>query len=319
MKREIFSCLFLIFLMACNSKGNKMAENKHSSNEDILQKNLQSVRTDKPTSQINKNKLAKDLYNAVYGDHVELVQKVLAENIDPNICRGESGWADSNPLNVVAEGFHNTYYRRRNGEIIPDPADDVKVLQLLLDAGADINRRPYIWNRVYIYNNKNFDQIKRQRRADNESIEFNDMKDQIDCFIADANRLLEAFLKAGADPDKLGHPYPFSVEAMRTRITDKQANEYFSKGTRAINEAIEKGILWESQIDLLLQYTTLDEESLRAAERSNDPAMVEKIKKLWEEQQREQKKKASIGNAKVSDCDMKARERRKQEKPFEMT
>jgi hypothetical protein len=113
MKKETFFCLAVLVLTACNTGGNKMAENKGSPNEDTP-----ATRTDKASSKTNKSKLAKDLYNAVYGDHVELVQKVLAENIDPNICRGESGWADSNPLNVVAEGFHNTYYRRRNGEII---------------------------------------------------------------------------------------------------------------------------------------------------------------------------------------------------------
>jgi hypothetical protein len=102
--------------------------------------------------------------------------------------------------------------------------------------------------------------------------------------VADANRLLEAFLKTGTDPDKLGHPYPFSSDAMDVKITDKQANEYFVQGTRAVNVAIEKGILWESQVDLLLQYTKLDEESLKAAERSNDPVMIEKIKNLWKEQ-----------------------------------
>jgi hypothetical protein len=264
MKKRISFFLFILFLMTCNNESNKMTENNLFSN--------------------SERKQAKDLYNAVYGDHVELVQKVLVENINPNICRGESGWADSNPLNVLAEGFYNTYYRYRNGKIISEIAPDVKILHLLLDAGADINRRPYIWVRVYMYNNNNFDQIKRQRRADHESIEFKDMQDQIDCFVADVNRLLDAFLKAGADPDKLGHPYPFSREAMYARITDEQANEYFSKGTRAINEAIEKGILWESQVDLLLQYTKLDEESLNAAVRSKDPKMIEKINKLWRKQ-----------------------------------
>jgi hypothetical protein len=98
------------------------------------------------------------------------------------------------------------------------------------------------------------------------------------------NRIIEAFLKAGADPDLPGHPYPFSYEAMKARITDEQAREYFSKGTRAINEAIAKGMAWESLVDLLLAYTQLDEESLKAAERSNDPAMVRKIQKLWQVQ-----------------------------------
>jgi hypothetical protein len=96
--------------------------------------------------------------------------------------------------------------------------------------------------------------------------------------------VLEAFLKAGADPDKRGHPYPYSYEAMRNRITDEEADEYFAQGTRPINEAIKKGIRWERQVDLLLQYTVLDEDSLIAARESRDPAMIEKITKLWDEQ-----------------------------------
>ena len=105
---------------------------------------------------------------------------------------------------------------------------------------------------------------------------------QIETYVKDANRVLRALLEAGADPDKLGHPYPFGFDWKVPFLTDKKANKYFAQGTRAINEAIEKGIIWESQVDLLLKYTSLDEESLKAADRSNDPAMIEKIQKLWQ-------------------------------------
>jgi hypothetical protein len=234
--------------------------------------------------QILKKRRYTYFYNAVYGNHVLWVKELLEKGVDPNYCHGEAWWVDSNPLNVVSRSFYNTYYSRRRGAIIPDPTPDVAVFQLLIKAGADINRRPYIWSRVYLYNNSGFARIKSQRMADKESVELVDMQDQIDCYVNDVNRLLEAFLEAGADPDKLGHPYPYSYEAIFMRLTDEQANEYFCRGSRAINVAIEKGIRWESQVDLLLQYTSLDEESLRAAERSNDPAMIEKIRNLWEEQ-----------------------------------
>jgi hypothetical protein len=103
----------------------------------------------------------------------------------------------------------------------------------------------------------------------------------------DANRVLAALLEAGADPDKLGHPFPFGYDRKLPRFTDEKANKYFANGTRAINEAIKKGIFWESQVDILLQYTNLDEDSLIAAKESGDSAMIEKITKLWEEQQTE--------------------------------
>ena len=151
-------------------------------------------------------------------------------------------------------------------------------------AGADINARPYVWFEVFATDNENINLLQRLKNYQGDFDENPEFKKNVDTFIDDINRYLSALLKAGADPDKLGHPYPFSHDAIKARITDKQANEYFSRGTRAINIAIEKGIIWESQVDLLLQYTKLDEESLKAAERSNDPAMIEKIEKLWKAQ-----------------------------------
>lgn len=41
---------------------------------------------------------------------------------------------------------------------------------------------------------------------------------------------------------------------------------------------------WESQVDILLEYTKLDEASLAAARESGDPAMAAKIAALWRKQ-----------------------------------
>jgi hypothetical protein len=223
-------------------------------------------------------KLSRRFYSAVYRNDVSMVQELLEKGVNPDYCHGEIGWIDSNPLDVLSRNFYTTYYRPQD---IPDL--DVKLFYLLIDAGADINKRPYIWGRVYLYNNNLIHGTINQRRIDMESDNDEDIRNQIDWFINDANRLLKVFLEAGADPDKLGHPYPYSYDAINEKLTDEQVNEYFSKGTRAINVAIEKGILWETQVDLLLRYTNLDEESLLAAERSGDPAMIEKIKTLYNE------------------------------------
>jgi len=241
---------------------------------------LQSCRSKEQKEKEMMRAGQKKFFWAISRNESDKIQIFLDKGLDPNYCRGDCGWTDSNPLLVVAKGFYDTYWRFWIGEEILDPTPDVVTLQILVANGADVNKFPYIWNRVYRYNNDDLNSLwgSRIKEGKPDGVE-EDMKAY---FIKDANRIIEVFLKAGANPDILGHPYPFSYEAMRARITDEQALEYFSKGTRAINEAIAKGIAWESQVDLLLQYTQLDEESLKAAERSNDPAMVKKIQKLWE-------------------------------------
>jgi hypothetical protein len=263
-----------VFFVSCEPEEEKM--------NGAIRKALESLRSGQTPMSADK-KLANNFYHAVYRDDIVQAQKYLDAGADPNYCLGECGWVDANPLSVVAEGFYDTYIRREHKEAVPDPVPDVAMFNILIAAGANINQRPYIWNRVFIRNNEKFKRLKRPVKADNGLTESEAMKKQMDNYVEDANRLIEAFLKAGADPDKLGHPYPFSREAIYARITDEQANEYFDHGSRAINVAIEKGIAWESQVDLLLRYAKLDEESLAAAERSNDPVMVEKIQKLWKE------------------------------------
>jgi hypothetical protein len=231
----------------------------------------------------------REMFWAVYDRDVEKVQKLLNEGYDPDKCLGEGGWIVSNPLHVVARSFYNTYLIEKRDKKIPDPPPDVAIFQLLVEGGADIYKRPYIWCRVTVYDNQSLESMLRKpMRLSNGKPDatYEEAKKEAVYYINDANRLLAAFLKAGADPDKLGHPYPYSYEGMMARITDEEAEEYFAKGTRAINEAIKKGIWWESQVDLLLQYTTLDEASLKAAEESDDPAMIGKISRLWIEQRK---------------------------------
>jgi hypothetical protein len=100
-------------------------------------------------------------------------------------------------------------------------------------------------------------------------------------YVQDCNRLVKALLEAGANPDMLGHPFPYSLDGLRAYLSDEEYNTYFQKGTRALNETIKKGMDWESQVDLLLNYTDLDWQSVQAAEDSGDPRMIEKINTLW--------------------------------------
>ncbi|MCL2129142.1 MAG: hypothetical protein FWH35_02180 [Treponema sp.] len=230
------------------------------------------------------------LYNAVCSNSVTLVKEAFDLGAVPDYCKGDAGWYDSNPLGVLIQNLLDSYYDF--GELTLYAHDDhrdlvisnIGVLNLLLSHGADIHRRPYIWHIVFLWGNDRIKDIKATGDEFGHTRTEDEINRHINIFIRDTNILLENYVNNGADPDMLGHPYPFSYEAIRTRITDEQANEYFAQGTRAINIAIEKGIVWESQVDLLLKYTNLDEESLKAAERSSDSAMVEKIQKLWNEQ-----------------------------------
>ena len=222
-------------------------------------------------------------------ESLDKIRRYLEEGYDPNKSEGEA-WPDKTPLHLVVKSFCDSWARIKLGMEVSDPPSDIVVFWLLVDAGADVNQWPYIWYRVYRYKNSGLDQKIRNERRDstgkpltNEETERR-QEQAIFYYVNDANRVIEAFLKAGADPDKLGHPYPFSYEAKVKWISDEEASECFAKGTRPLYEAIKKGIRWESQVDLLLQYTTLDEDSLEAARESNDPAMIEKITRLWGEQ-----------------------------------
>jgi hypothetical protein len=223
-------------------------------------------------------------YNAIYRIESEDVQTYLKNGADPNYCKGEAGWIDSNPLSVVAQHFYTTFWKEKYGKEIPEVMPDLAIFKLLFDAGADINKRPYIWERIYHSSNRRIASIKRDKLPVEET------EKQILDFINSANRILQLFLEKGADPDMLGDPRPYTYAKPGTPdypMNDEKAKVYFARGTRPINEAIKKGSIWESQVDLLLQYTKLDENSLIAAKESGDLLMIEKISQLWERQKSE--------------------------------
>lgn len=205
------------------------------------------------------------------------VKDYLAAGLDPDYClKMYDGWQFRNPLMLFCSDFLLLSYYEKD-YILPNY--DVEVFNQLINAGADINKYPYIWANVYLHN----DDMIRIFKRDHENSE-NDVKTFIPCYISDCNRSLKMFLDAGADVNRKGSPVPFEKNICE-KISEAKIQKYFNSpdSTSPIYEAIKKGMIWESQVDLLLKYgAILDESCLDAAKLSGDEAMIKKVKTLLE-------------------------------------
>ena len=205
------------------------------------------------------------------------VKDFLDAGFDPNYCLSfAAGWQYKNPLMLfnTAAGY-STYYHQEN-LIYPD----VTVFNELIKFGADVNRYPYVWACVFFHDNRYIYRVKKEY-TNNETTE-PEMNQKISAHIIDSNRVLKLFLDAGADVNRKGNSLPFDKKYC-TKITEKEIQRMFNspEATSPLYEAIKKGIQWESQVDLLLEYgAQLDESCKKAAQESGDTAMIEKINKL---------------------------------------
>lgn len=215
-------------------------------------------------------------YNSIYRRDTTHVKELLDEGVNPNKCTGEAGWVDSNPLKIVAESFEDTVFSGQKADY-----KDVQLLNLLIDYGADINHLPYIWDRVYTWGNEELDDsVESINKYHKNEI---DGRNPTEWFVNDSNRLLKAMLERGMNPNMKGHPVPYTHRLRLIFFTDRIAFMYFNspEATSPLYEAIKKGIRWERQVDLLLEYgATLDESCLVAAKLSGDEAMIQKIEAL---------------------------------------
>lgn len=219
-------------------------------------------------------------HDAMYGfsEKQNTVKDFLDAGYDPNYClKLYNGWQYRNPLMLFCCDFMKKTYYRIEG--IPIDSDKI-VFDLLINAGANINKYPYIWTQVYLRNQDDINFFKKEHTDDIKQIN----TFTID-YIFDSNRVLKMFLDAGADINRKGNPLPFDKKYC-TKITEKEIQKMFNspEATSPLYEAIKKGMQWESQVDLLLEYgAQLDESCKKAAQESGDTAMIEKINKLAEE------------------------------------
>ena len=239
---------------------------------------LLNIRKNPDNISNEQRKQARAFYNAIvrYEWEPEKVKEMLAAGADPNYCYGECGWVQNNPLMLLSEMSFSSYYFKEKHGYIPDITPDVALLNELLSYGADIDKYPYVWAIVYRNGNGYIKDLEKQEIKDVAKV-------KIESTIADTDRILRAFLEKGADVNKRGDPYPFSGDSP-DNMSDEVLNMYFNKGSTPLYEAIKKGMRWESEIDLLLKYgAIIDESCLEAAKLSGEEAMVEKIQKLFDD------------------------------------
>ncbi|MBO7583754.1 MAG: hypothetical protein J6T20_08175 [Treponema sp.] len=192
----------------------------------------------------------REFYEALLTHNVEETKHFLDEDYDPDNCFFTGCiWEEQNPLLIVSSKYY--------------PSDNVEeMIKLLVEYGADINRLPYIWKRVY------FDDLEDKKQNEY------------------SNRVIKALLDNGADPNIKGLFAPFDEEKYFSYIsmTEQKALKKFKskKATTPLYEAIKKGMNWESQVDLLLEYgAQLDKSCLKAARLSRDKEMIKKIEQLY--------------------------------------
>ena len=259
---KIFIIVFSLFLIGCTNKRKESFMNLFYETE---------------WNQMNeKEKNYRQFFNSIvrYEWEMDNVKKFLEEGFDPNYCKGECYWYDSNPLLCVANSSYSVYPRKKINEIIPDPTPDVVLLDLLLKYDADIYRYPYVW---IIVGAHYFPQGK------------NESDEEYLSYINDKNRLLKAFLERGADANAKANPENFIFNRENASLSYEEfCNQCKSdEATTPLYEAIKKGSMWESQVDLLLQYGAIPDDScIKAAELSGDEKMILKIQELMKSKSR---------------------------------
>ena len=183
------------------------------------------------------------------------LEELLKAGANPNKMTGQFKWIDTNPL-WKAEG-------------------DSKLVELLIQYGADVKNRPYVANIVSC-------KILAEKNPRKSWLDFHNEHPQV--FIygeKDVFNAIKLLLENGADANM---KYTGSDKVLFP-ATDKNYQRYFEKhGKSAINFCIEENYL--TLFSLLLEYNAmLDKESLKLAQettkRTGSSEMEDLVKKQW--------------------------------------
>ena len=183
------------------------------------------------------------------------LEELLKAGANPNKMPGQFKWIDTNPL-WKAEG-------------------DSKLVELLIQYGADVKNRPYVANIVSC-------KILAEKNPRKSWLDFHNEHPQV--FIygeKDVFNAIKLLLENGADANM---KYTGSDKVLFP-ATDKNYQRYFEKhGKSAINFCIEENYL--TLFSLLLEYNAmLDKESLKLAQettkRTGSSDMEDLVKKQW--------------------------------------
>ena len=272
----------LVLYISCTSgKGQEIyyeTMNEVDETFEAAKEKYEALDIDHPISRMTKQ----DYHLAVYRYKVKEVKKYLDANYDPNNCFFLGCiWAETNPLLIIVTERFSCWDVNTNTRKDLETYNDVELINLLVEYGADVNRLPYIWKKVYCDNNDFV--ISRTENFPEEIA-----AEKTVCLIEDANRVIKALLDNGADPNYKGLFAPFDEDNYFSYVTmtESRARRKFKsrKATSPLYEAIKKGMLWESHVDLLLQYgAKLDKSCLEAAKLSGDPDMIKKIEGLMKD------------------------------------
>jgi hypothetical protein len=226
MKKSFLCCIIILIIISCHDgrQGEKAMKETLKSIANVIF--LGKAVKDTHYLEIPDDERIRraDLYRAVDYRKPEVLKALLEAGADPNECLGVEGWISNNPLQMVIRRCDSTYSRMKRGEAIPDPLPDVAMMNILLEAGADIDRRPYVWSTVVLGDNMWIKHIQDSttQKANGEFIKTQEEADEEKhLYVYDNNRLLKAFLEAGANPDKPGHPVPYSTAKEYLYISDE--------------------------------------------------------------------------------------------------